>query len=118
MWNAWLTGNGTALYPAFCERLHGQFDRGARAADHRLLVAVEIGDDHVAVDRLQDALDLRRAARTPPPSGRYPPIETRVISRPRALTASSASANGRAPAATSAPYSPRLCPMVISGRMP
>ena len=25
---------------------------------------------------------------------------------------------GQAPAATSAPYSPRLCPMAMSGRMP
>jgi hypothetical protein len=44
--------------------------------------------------------------------------ETLVISRPRALTASSASANGSAPAAISAPYSPRLCPMTMSGLMP
>ena len=35
-------------------------------------------------------------------------METRVISRPRALTASRASAKGRAPEATNAPYSPRL----------
>jgi hypothetical protein len=44
--------------------------------------------------------------------------ETLVISRPRALTASSASANGRAPAATSAAYSPRLCPITTSGTTP
>ena len=41
-----------------------------------------------------------------------------AISRPRALTASSAAANDSAPAATSAPYSPRLWPMTMSGAMP
>jgi EAL domain-containing protein (putative c-di-GMP-specific phosphodiesterase class I) len=40
------------------------------------------------------------------------------ISRPRALTASRASANGSAPAATRAPYSPRLWPMTMSGATP
>ena len=40
---------------------------------------------------------------------------TRVIPRPRALTASSASSKVSEPDATSAPYSPRLCPMVMSG---
>ena len=45
-------------------------------------------------------------------------IERLAISLPRALTASSAASNVRAPAATSAPYSPRLCPMTMSGVMP
>ena len=44
--------------------------------------------------------------------------ETRDISRPRAATASSASSSGRTPAVTRAPYSPRLCPMTMSGAMP
>ena len=43
---------------------------------------------------------------------------TCAISRPRALTASSACANGRTPAATSAAYSPRLWPITRSGRYP
>ena len=43
---------------------------------------------------------------------------TLTISRPRALTASSAASNERAPAATRAPYSPRLWPMTRSGSMP
>ncbi len=44
--------------------------------------------------------------------------ETWVISRPRALTASSAASNVSAPEATSAPYSPRLWPMTRSGVIP
>ena len=44
--------------------------------------------------------------------------ETLVISRPRALTASSASRKPRAPQATRAPYSPRLWPITISGVTP
>ena len=45
-------------------------------------------------------------------------MDTFVISRPRALTASSASPKGSVPAATSAPYSPRLCPITMSGNTP
>ncbi len=41
-----------------------------------------------------------------------------AISRPRALTASSEASNDSAPAATSAPYSPRLWPITMSGRTP
>ena len=44
--------------------------------------------------------------------------ETLVISRPRALTASRALSRVRAPAATSAPYSPRLWPITMSGCTP
>ena len=33
-------------------------DRLAGAADHRLVLAVDVGDDDVAVDRLQDPLDF------------------------------------------------------------
>ena len=39
-----------------------------------------------------------------------------AISRPRALTASSVASNDRAPAAMSAPYSPTLWPITMSGR--
>ena len=41
-----------------------------------------------------------------------------AISRPRALTASSAASKDSAPAATRAPYSPRLWPITMSGRTP
>jgi hypothetical protein len=41
-----------------------------------------------------------------------------AISRPRALTASSAASNVSEPAAVSAPYSPRLWPITMSGSMP
>ena len=81
------------------------------------LIAVDVGDHHVAVDRLQDSLDFVERRK----HGRHPAVvfhRHRVISRPRALTASSASSKGRAPDATSAPYSPRLCPIVMSGWMP
>ena len=44
--------------------------------------------------------------------------DTRVISRPRADTASRASAKERVPADTRAPYSPRLWPITRSGSMP
>ena len=44
--------------------------------------------------------------------------EIDAISWPRALTASSAASKVMAPAATRAPYSPRLCPITMSGRMP
>ena len=44
--------------------------------------------------------------------------ETWVISRPRALTASSAASKVSAPEATRAPYSPRLWPMTRSGVIP
>ncbi len=44
--------------------------------------------------------------------------ETWVISRPRALTASSAASKLSAPDATRAPYSPRLWPMTRSGVIP
>ena len=44
--------------------------------------------------------------------------ETLAISRPRALTASIAASRESDPAATSAPYSPRLCPITMSGSMP
>ncbi len=44
--------------------------------------------------------------------------ETRVISVPRALTARSASPKAMLPAATRAPYSPKLCPMTKSGAIP
>ncbi len=44
--------------------------------------------------------------------------EIDAISRPRALTASSAASNVIAPAATRAPYSPRLWPITMSGRTP
>jgi hypothetical protein len=41
-----------------------------------------------------------------------------AISLPRALTASIAASNVSEPAATSAPYSPTLWPITMSGRMP
>ena len=41
-----------------------------------------------------------------------------LISRPRALTASSVCSKVSTPAAMSAPYSPRLCPMTMSGFTP
>ena len=46
------------------------------------------------------------------------PMLRLAISRPRALTASSAAGTVSDLAATRAPYSPRLCPMTMSGRMP
>ncbi len=45
-------------------------------------------------------------------------IDSDAISWPRALTASSAASKVIAPAATSAPYSPRLWPITMSGRTP
>ena len=38
--------------------------RVAGAADHRLTLAVDIGDHHVAVDRLEDSFDLCSGANT------------------------------------------------------
>ena len=70
VWKAWLTGSGTTLYPAFCERRHGLLDRGAGAADDGLVLAVDIGDDDVAVDRLQDPFDLGERRK----HGRHPAV--------------------------------------------
>ena len=58
VWKAWLTGNGDHVVAGFQEDFHGLLDGLARAADHRLAVAVDVGDHHVAVDRLQDSLDF------------------------------------------------------------
>ncbi len=44
----------------FLEQLHGLLHGFARAADHRLGIAVQIGDHHVAIHRAEDALDLRQ----------------------------------------------------------
>ncbi len=41
-----------------------------------------------------------------------------AISRPRALTASSAASKVNEPAAVRAPYSPRLWPITMSGPIP
>ena len=68
-----------------------------------------------AVDRLLDLRERREHGRHQAPGRRCASL---AISRPRALTASRASSKGRAPAATSAPYSPRLWPITKSGRSP
>ncbi len=46
------------------------------------------------------------------------PKLTLLISRPRAAAASRASAKVSTPAATRAPYSPRECPITMSGSRP
>ena len=59
VWKAWLTGmQRRPCTPASVERLERRLDRGGRAADDRLAVAVEVRDDDVAVDPLQGPLDL------------------------------------------------------------
>ena len=104
-----------ALMPARLERRDGPLDRVGGAADDGLAGAVDVGEDDVAVGLGDDPLDLveRREARRP--SRRCRSIARLAISRPRALTASSAASKDSAPAATSAPYSPRLWPITMSG---
>ena len=87
------------------------------AAQHELVGRVDVGEHDVAVDLLDDPLDLLDRRRD---GGQRPGSSTvrLAISRPRALTASSAAANVRTPAATSAPYSPSEWPMTRSGSMP
>ena len=93
-------GCGTALMPAALKAWTARIDRLGRTADDRLAVAVDVGDDDVAVDGGDDSLDLlsgpKTAAMAPLSS-----IASEAIRDPRALTASSAeskSANRRPPA--------------------
>ena len=51
-----------ALMPGRLERLDRALDRVGRAADDRLAVAVDVGDDDVAVDGADDPLDLGQRA--------------------------------------------------------
>ncbi len=46
------------LMAGVAESFHGRFDRGGRATDDRLRLAVEVGDDDVAVDGVERGLDL------------------------------------------------------------
>ncbi len=40
------------------EGFHGLRDRLASSADYRLTIAVDVGNHHIAIDRLQNSLDL------------------------------------------------------------
>ena len=71
VWKAWLTGSGTALYPAACEARRSACSTAALAPPITAwLCAVDVGDDDVAVDAARGCARPRRAARTPPPSCR------------------------------------------------
>jgi hypothetical protein len=118
VWKACETGMRMAVMPAAWNRCDGRLDRGGRPADDRLGVGVDVGHHDVAVDLADDPLDVGQRAE----HGGHRPVvllgDRWAISRPRALTASRAASKLSAPAATSAPYSPRLWPMTRSGVMP
>src|SRR6266704_1883050 len=47
------------LITSFFENLHGLRDRVTGAADYRLMLAVDVGDDYVAGDSFQNSFDFR-----------------------------------------------------------
>ena len=100
--------------------LHGAFHRLGMAGNDRLLGRIQIGGrDHLAVAALRQisatwpGRSPRIAAMAPSPAG-----TASCMYLPARRTRRTASANDSAPAATSAEYSPRLCPATKSGRTP
>ena len=108
VWKAWLTGMRTALMPAAVNVSMICLDRGRRAADHGLGVGVDVGDHDVAG---RTPTTIRSISASGPKTAAIAPLSSMLrlaISCPRALTASSADSKVSEPAATRAPYSPRL----------
>ena len=64
VWKAWLTDNGDHVVAGFLKGFHGLLNGLAGAADDGLVLAVNVGDHDIAVDGLQNALDLRAGERT------------------------------------------------------
>ena len=96
------------------EEFRGLLDRPAGSPDYRLRVAVDIGDDDIAVHRLQNTFHFVER-------GDYCSHPARVV-HGNPGHAAAAGADGlqcvlelSAPEATRAPYSPRLWPIVMSG---
>ena len=109
VWNAWLTGSRIAVCPRFCSSALGGVDRVGRAAEHDLVVGVDVGEDDVAVDLVDDLLDLReRRDRGDHHSG-VVDLQMRHLA-PAGADRLERGSKVNAPAATSAPYSPRCGP--------
>ena len=117
VWKAWLTGSCITWWPASVSAAMARWTASVAppmtAWLWLLMLAMTTLPSIPPTTRSTSARGANTAAMRPRSS-----MSMFAISRPRALTASRASSNGRAPAAVRAPYSPRLWPMTKSGRMP
>ncbi len=117
VWKAWLTGSGRTSRPA-ARKIAAAFSTASEAPPTTAwAVLLTLATTTYPSTEASTCSISSRGAMTAiilPSSA----METLVISRPRAATASSASAKDRLPAATRAPYSPRLWPITKSGAMP
>ena len=105
------------LVASFLKSCHRLFDRFTRATNHPLPVAVDVGNDHVAIDGFQHSFDLlnRRKHRR-----HFAVVVHRHSSHPAAACTHCFQCVFKRQRARSnqRPYSPRLCPIVISGAIP
>ena len=108
VWNAWLTGMRAALMTGRLERL----DRAQRPQSVAPPMTAWLLLLMLAMTTLPSmASTIRSISASGPKTAAIAPlsaIDRLAISWPRALTASRAESKVSAPAATSAPYSPRL----------
>ena len=117
VWKAWLTGIRAAVTPsawnAAMARSTASVAPPITAWLKLLMFAMTTLPSTASTTRSISASGPNTAAIAPLSS-----TERVAISWPRALTASSAASKVMAPAATRAPYSPRLWPITMSAEIP
>ncbi len=117
VWKAWLTGSEIAVKPASWNTLTAACTAGVSPPMTAWLLLLTLAmttyPSEAPTIRSISGIGAMTAAIAP-----LSPRSTLAISRPRALTASRACSKFSTPAATSAPYSPRLWPITMSGAMP
>ena len=117
VWNAWLTGSGVTRIPAATSA--SLASRTASVAPPTTACSLLLMLAMTTYPRIRPTMawispSAPITATMAPLSG----VEMLLISLPRALTASMAAGKLSAPAAISAPYSPRLWPITMSGSTP
>ena len=116
VWKAWLTGIRAAVMPSARKTSIACSTAAVAPPTTAWLVELMLATTAPSMLPTTRSISVRG-----PKTAAIAPLSSTLsvaISWPRALTASSAAWKVIAPAATSAAYSPRLCPITMSGSTP